>query len=194
VYFAVPLVVFALVVAFVAANSARADENSDASENGANADEGEADVITAAALHTAEDVAVAPPFLASPVPAGTRVSQGFTNSHSAIDFAVPVGTDLKACADAVVEQVNSTNPGAEAGLFVIVRGRGVWEQIAWSYSHLTRIDVAVGDELSADDVIGASGDTGDSTGPHLHFAVLTSRFNFVDPRPFLAPVAPEVIA
>lgn len=196
--FVVPLVVLASAVLFVLAAKSAADAqaSSGPTEPGADSDATLTDTVVDE-LQTAADaaggLALAPPFLSSPVPAGARVSQGFSPSHHAIDFAVPVGTDLRACADAVVAQVN-LNPADESGIFVILRGRGAWSQLAWSYSHMTRVDVAVGDELTADDVIGASGDTGFSTGPHLHFAVMTTAFHQIDPRPFLADVAPEVLA
>lgn len=193
--FALALVALAAVVLFLVerGNDGGAPASGDDSEPGANADENEANVIAESALHALSDVAAAPPFPVSPVAPGTRVSQGFSNSHSAIDFAMPVGSELFACADGVVRRVN-LNPLDESGIFIIVRGRGAWSQIEWSYSHMTRVDVDVDQEVNAGDIVGASGDTGHSTGPHCHFAVLTANDNFLDPRPFLALVAPEVLA
>ena len=43
--------------------------------------------------------------------------------------------------------------------------------IATGYAHMSRIDVAEGDEVAAGDVVGAVGSTGRSTGPHLHYEV-----------------------
>ena len=53
------------------------------------------------------------------------------------------------------------------------------------YGHLSRVDVEAGQTLAAGDVVGLLGSTGRSTGPHLHYEVL-SRGNRLDPQQFLA--------
>lgn len=140
---------------------------------------------------TAEDVSQ--PFRAPP------------NGHNGIDFAVPIGTPLLCVAPGIVAQVRE-NPDNAAGKFVIVKGRLPYlPTIAWGYAHLSRIDVTVGQELNPGDVIGLSGNTGDTVsgggprirnrtdgkGAHLHFTVLDVPRDFasVDPAPFL----PEAI-
>ncbi|HEU4676699.1 MAG TPA: M23 family metallopeptidase, partial [Motilibacteraceae bacterium] len=59
-------------------------------------------------------------------------------------------------------------------------------RIATTYNHLSRIDVAVGQQLSAGQVLGLSGTTGYSTGCHLHFEVWAGG-QYVDPLPWLVP-------
>lgn len=137
-----------------------------------------------AVVNAVGGLALAPPLQTSPVPAGTRISQGFSDTHHALDFAVPQGTPLLGCADGIVITANR-NPSGDSGNFVIIRGLGPWSQIAWGYAHLSVVDVNVGDIVKANDVIGLSGNTGLSTGPHCHFTVLNSDLHFLDPRPFL---------
>lgn len=134
-----------------------------------------------------------------PVDDGTPITQGFTAGvHSAIDFGCPFGSALFNVAAGTVVQVHDDIAG-DSGRFVIVKGSGILSEVAWSYSHLEQIDVKEGQELTAGDLIGLSGNSGftcssgvcaenaaGELGAHLHFAVLTlPGFNFTDPTPFL---------
>ncbi len=128
------------------------------------------------------------------------VSQFFSASHNGIDFAAPIGTPLQCVAPGVVEQVHN-DPNNDSGKFVIVRGRFPFlPTIAWGYAHMSRIDVVVGQELNAGDLVGLSGNTGltssggqallnrdDGRGAHLHFTTLDvpRAFASLDPEPFL---------
>lgn len=85
--------------------------------------------------------------------------------HSGIDLAVPMGTPIRAALDGVAHVIASTTG---YGLHVIVdSGNG----LTTLYGHMSSVAVHEGDEVSAGDVIGAAGSTGNSTGPHLHFEV-----------------------
>lgn len=85
--------------------------------------------------------------------------------HRGVDLAVPEGTPVKAMTSGTVAFA-----GVQTGY-----GNAVWidhgGQVFSLYAHLSRIDVASGAEVRAAQVIGLSGQTGDVTGPHLHFEV-----------------------
>lgn len=95
--------------------------------------------------------------------------------HEGIDFVVPVGTPVLACADG---EVAITDPGGQTpyegayGIHVWIRHRQpdgtVYRTL---YAHLSQIRVAVGQRVRAGDVIGLSGNSGRSTGPHLHLSL-----------------------
>lgn len=89
--------------------------------------------------------------------------------HRGIDFRVPVGTPVKATGDGVVTRVgyqDRTNPKVGFGFRVYVRHANGRVSV---YAHLSGSDRKVGDPVKRGDVIGASGNTGKSTGPHLHY-------------------------
>lgn len=94
----------------------------------------------------------------------------------AIDFAMPIGTPVHAARGGVVVAVRDTFPdGNGVDLeenFVFVRHT---EGTIARYFHLTRGGAAVesGDTVRAGDLIGFSGNTGQTAGPHLHFDVQT---------------------
>lgn len=99
-----------------------------------------------------------------PVTGGT-LTQGFHPGHNGLDFGVVVGTPIKATMDGKVVYAGWNNQGY--GNLVIVEN-GDYRTY---YAHLSSIPVAVGDAVQAGSTIGLSGNTGHSTGPHLHYEI-----------------------
>ena len=90
---------------------------------------------------------------------GKMWSKGY---HSGCDFAVPVGTEVLAVADGTVANANW---GQAYGTQIVeALGDGTF----FIYAHLSKSLVKPGDKLSKGQVIGKSGNTGNSSGPHLH--------------------------
>ena len=87
--------------------------------------------------------------------------------HEGIDIAVPEGTPVKAAECGTVSYV-SENAGGYGKLVRIDHGYGV-ETV---YAHLSKITVTPGQNIPAGETIALSGNTGRSTGPHLHFEIL----------------------
>ncbi|QZH76140.1 MAG: M23 family metallopeptidase [Erythrobacter sp.] len=110
---------------------------------------------------------------------------GSAAMHSGLDFSAPHGSPIHAAADGRVSFV-----GVKSGYGNVVEishGSGMITR----YAHMSRFTTRVGAQVEAGSVIGAIGNTGRSTGPHLHFEV---RINgrAVNPRPFLES-APHVL-
>ena len=85
--------------------------------------------------------------------------------HNGIDFGMPTGTPLRSVAAGRVTRVQKLSTGY---------GWNVTVNHGWSqslYAHLSRIDVAEQQDVSEGQQIGLSGNTGNSTGPHLHFGM-----------------------
>ncbi|TPG59382.1 murein DD-endopeptidase MepM [Ewingella americana] len=83
--------------------------------------------------------------------------------HRGVDFAVPVGTPVLAVGDG--EVMVAKNGGAAGNYVAILHGR----QYMTRYMHLRKILVKPGQKIKRGDRIALSGNTGRSTGPHLHF-------------------------
>ena len=96
-------------------------------------------------------------------PFGYRTSVGAARNHNGTDFAVPVGTEVVAPMDGVITGAGSSKGGQ--GNYVILDANGVVHK----FFHLSKILVQIDDQVSAGDVIALSGNTGHSTGPHLHW-------------------------
>ena len=93
--------------------------------------------------------------------------------HSGQDFAVPVGTEVVAVHGGTVVKAggNGAGDGPAYGNAVVVKhSDGTYSQ----YAHLSRIDVKVGDKVDTGEHIALSGNTGNSSGPHLHFEIRTT--------------------
>lgn len=89
-------------------------------------------------------------------------------SHEGLDIRVPEGTPIFAIADGKVTKAAPDSKGVEKGggkMIFIDCGN----EIEGRYMHLSLYGVKAGDYVKAGQVIGFSGNTGDSTTPHLHF-------------------------
>jgi murein DD-endopeptidase MepM/ murein hydrolase activator NlpD len=132
----------------------------------------------------------------SPVPPGTDISDGFgyrvppcagcSSFHEGVDFLPGFGTPVLAIADGVVTEVG--NPSGALGVHVTIQhtidGQTVWS----TYGHLAfgSMHLTVGESITRGEVIGKVGDTGQSTGPHLHFQIRLANGKAVNPVPWLA--------
>ncbi|MEH0424182.1 M23 family metallopeptidase [Streptomyces sp. B21-083] len=110
----------------------------------------------------------------------------WSSTHSGQDFAVPSGTKVVAAHGGTVVKAggNGAGDGAAYGNAVVIKhGNGTYSQ----YAHLSRIDVKAGQVVATGQRIALSGNTGNSSGPHLHFEIRTTA-NYgsaVDPVAFL---------
>lgn len=105
-----------------------------------------------------------------------EVSRIHPTPHTGIDIGLPEGSQLHSIGEAVVEQV--VDYGSQnIGKGVILRLADGREAI---YGHMSDIKVKAGQTLHEGDIIGLSGNTGHSTGPHLHFG-MKDNGQFVDP-------------
>lgn len=134
-------------------------------------------------------------YLARPFSGNREFTQGYGEhpaayarfglaGHEGMDWAMPEGTDIKASAPGTVVRVGYNAPGY--GNYVIVQHD--WGQTL--YAHLSGVGVVEGDQVATGTLLGLSGDTGNSTGPHLHFGVRTEwgpddMKGWVDPSPYL---------
>ncbi len=97
------------------------------------------------------------------------------NGHNGVDFGIPVGSKVKAAAGGVIKGFGDTDtvcPKASYGKWVMIEHDN---GLSTLYAHLSVITVTQGQKVSTGDSIGFSGNTGYSTGPHLHFTVYASQ-------------------
>lgn len=88
-----------------------------------------------------------------------------SSEHFGIDINAPLNTEIKAAGKGIVAKAEANS---YYGNFILIdHGDG----ISSLYGHLNEILVKAGDEISAEDIIALSGDSGRTTGPHLHFEI-----------------------
>ncbi len=133
------------------------------------------------------DLSALPPFgsgvLLKPI-AGAKLTQLFGNTafakitdvyangfHNGIDFSTPIGTPVLSADPGVVKATGDSDISCYKGSY------GKWilvehpNKLATLYAHLSLIKVAKGQQVARGDIIASSGNTGYTTGPHLHFTV-----------------------
>ncbi|GAA0875807.1 M23 family metallopeptidase [Wandonia haliotis] len=106
----------------------------------------------------------------------TRVASGYgwridpvyktRRMHWGMDFTAPVGTEVYSTGDGVVEELEIKSWGYGKSI-VIDHGYGYKTR----YAHLSAFKVKKGDKVKRGDLIGLIGNSGKSTGPHLHYEV-----------------------
>lgn len=103
--------------------------------------------------------------------------------HTGIDLAMPKGTELHSIADGFVDKVFDGSEKIGEGLSIkLESGQRL------IYGHMDQVNLSVGDKVEYGDLIGMSGNTGNSTSAHLHFAIRNPDGSFVDPTPLAGKV------
>ena len=112
---------------------------------------------------------------------GYSVSRFYRNSdHNGIDIRGSIGDDIYACADGVVTKAEYTT--VRNGIYLIIQHDN---GINTMYSHCSELLVKEGDTVKQGQTIALVGNTGNSTGPHLHLAVFDRQENFLDPLDYI---------
>jgi murein DD-endopeptidase MepM/ murein hydrolase activator NlpD len=95
---------------------------------------------------------------------------GFTRMHKGVDFGVPVGTPVFASGAGVIAWIG---PHGDHGMYIRIDHT---DHVATAYAHLSGFvpKLAVGSRIHQGDVVAFSGNTGISTGPHLHYEVIVN--------------------
>ena len=113
-------------------------------------------------------------FMRYPIPSQRRVSSGFSHNrrkpvtgrvqpHNGTDFSVRVGTPVLSTGDGIVIKATSHR---DMGRHIVIRHGGKYTTV---YMHMSKLLVKVGQKVKQGQKIGLSGNTGRSTGPHLHY-------------------------
>ena len=95
------------------------------------------------------------------------LTQGIHDGN-AVDFGASIGTPIRAFKSGTVIIAKGSGYNGGYGSYIVINHEGSCQT---QYSHLSKVSVAVGDNVSQGETIGLSGNSGRSTGPHLHFNV-----------------------
>ncbi|GLU91263.1 hypothetical protein Agsp01_35180 [Agromyces sp. NBRC 114283] len=118
---------------------------------------------------------------------GYRDCAGCSSDHHGQDFNPGLGADIQAIADGVVSQ--STDNGGSLGTVIMIDHVIDGQTVTSVYAHMIEGSrtVQIGDTVHVGQVIGETGNTGMSTGPHLHFEIRIGGINgtWVDPLEWL---------
>ena len=114
---------------------------------------------------------------------GPRSLTGALAHHQGVDIAAPIGTPVVASKTGVVKHHwISTSATGYGTRVLLVHPDGMHTL----YAHLLpRLQLTVGQTVAQGDVVGLSGNTGFSTGPHLHFEILDDKGRAHDPAQYL---------
>lgn len=128
--------------------------------------------------HTATAAAPLNPItgpITSPFGQRTAPTTGASTYHNGVDIAAPIGTTVHAPWDGTVANTYANSKGGNQ--LIIQHPNGY----RTGYAHLTRALVSPGQTVAQGDPIALTGNTGITTGPHLHFTLTNPNGNKIDP-------------
>ena len=128
---------------------------------------------SSALAKSSSQINVASGYFSRPINGG-RKSQGI-HGYNGVDLAAPSGTPVLASAAGTVVISRTSGYNGGYGLYVAIKHNNGTQTV---YGHMSRVNVVVGEEVGQGEVIGAVGNTGRSTGPHLHFEIRGARNPF----------------
>jgi len=94
------------------------------------------------------------------------VSQGYKKDHAGVDFVLEEGTPIRVVADGYVTYAGWDDIGY-GNMVMVFHGDNFYTL----YAHLSEIKVKRGQKVDRENILGLSGDTGNSSNPHLHFEI-----------------------
>jgi murein DD-endopeptidase MepM/ murein hydrolase activator NlpD len=104
--------------------------------------------------------------------------------HQGVDMIPGAGTPIMAAASGTVREAEY---GQALGNYVVIDQNIAGRRVSTMYAHMATLPlVSVGQTVNAGTIVGTVGNTGASTGPHLHFEVLLDGVTAVNPLPWLA--------
>ncbi len=109
-----------------------------------------------------------------------------SGSHNGVDFRASIGTEIFSAGEGIIEGTGDTDttcPGASFGRWILIKYDN---GLATTYGHLSLVKVSIGNRVTTGQLVGYSGDTGYSTGPHLHVSVYPKDAVNVITRPSVA--------
>lgn len=111
--------------------------------------------------------------------------------HTGVDYLTPKGSPVVAPRASRILHAGTDGWGPAYGLHVIGETVAGGLTYRWICAHLSRVNVRVGQDVDAGDLIGLSGDSGNVTGPHLHFEVRRPDYAYgKDISPTMVTLAP----
>jgi murein DD-endopeptidase MepM/ murein hydrolase activator NlpD len=116
---------------------------------------------------------------------GYRTCAGCSSDHQGIDFTPGAGKRIEVIAPGKVVEVG--DPSGALGVYAILKHDvdGTTYYSVSAHMELGSLAVKVGDRVELGDKLGTVGNTGMSTGPHLHFGILDADKRAIDPLPWL---------
>ena len=99
--------------------------------------------------------------------------------HNGVDLKMAEGTDLRAIADGTIRVADYGNTNAGKTVFIDAA-----DGKTYIYGHLSDFSVSNGQTIHVGELIGHSGNSGFSTGPHLHFGIKEGG-QYLDPTPYV---------
>lgn len=108
--------------------------------------------------------------------------------HNGVDFAASIGTPILAADDGTVAAQGNEDlycPKGAYGKFIVINHLN---GLTTLYGHLSKILVTTGQVVKRGQLIAYSGNTGDVTGPHLHFTVFAQTTYYLDKSPYCGPL------
>lgn len=99
--------------------------------------------------------------------------------HRGVDYNVGMGTPIYATADGIVTETQFAKSGY--GIKIVIDHKEEYQTL---YAHLSKITAKEGQKVSKGDLIGYSGNSGQSTGPHLHYEIKKNG-KYVNPQPYI---------
>jgi hypothetical protein len=118
-----------------------------------------------------------------------RISHGWASYNGGIDWGIPNGTSIRAAQSGIVTVARGDTDGYGTHIRIETTD-GATKYLA-IYGHMQSFSVSIGQQVQVGQEIGLSDNTGNSTGPHLHFE-LRQNGTPIDPFPLLVKTVAEI--